>query len=217
MKWSNIVSAAAAGVLAAGCGITSFGSGIKGSGVEKTEKRSLGAFHAVTFGGFGEITVTRGPSTSVSITTDDNLLSHVKTSVKQGNLSIDMENMSPTRLKIAIVTPNLDAFNLSGAGSVVCKDIDSKEFRLRASGAGSFVLAGKSDSVQLNLSGAGSVEAEELKANSIRAEISGAGSAELGECQQLDVSVSGAGSVTYRGNPKVVQSTSGVGSVSRKG
>ena len=102
--------------LAAGC---HFDPPIKGSGVSKTETRTVAGFTEVEVSGTVHLELTVGPAASLEVTTDDNILPIVVTEVSGGRLKISMRGNSTTSLGVNVkaTTPTLSAFEGSGATS----------------------------------------------------------------------------------------------------
>src|SRR5690242_17239965 len=65
--------------------------GIRGNGHIQTEQRSVGGFTRVDAGGFYDLEWHPG-SPSCSITTDENLLLHIKTNMKGDMLQIELKH-----------------------------------------------------------------------------------------------------------------------------
>jgi hypothetical protein len=55
---------------------------IQGSGVSKTESRSVGSFSKIDLSGSPDVEVAVGPATSVSVTADDNIVPIIETTVR---------------------------------------------------------------------------------------------------------------------------------------
>jgi hypothetical protein len=175
-----------------------------------------------------------GPETSLSVTTDDNLLGHIETTVQGGVLEIATEqgiDIDPTEsvryevstpavekltltgagdFEIAAVAADRFAVVLSGAGDVRIGELTADELQVDITGAGSVEVAGEVTSQTVNLPGAGSYEAAELKT-------SGVGSATVWVTDELDARVTGVGSIDYYGSPSVSSSVTGIGSISGRG
>ena len=101
-------------LLFSGCGVLH--PGIPGSGVSFSEFREVAPFDEVRLAGFGTVNIHVGESPSVCVTTDDNVVAHVETSVQQGRLTISQrQNIRPkTGLVIDVTVPQLTAVRVSG-------------------------------------------------------------------------------------------------------
>ncbi len=192
----------AAALLLTGCG--SF-SGIKGSGVAKTESKELPPFTAVNCSGISTIVLSIGESQSVSATFDDNLLEHLDLSVTNGELKIttNVNFSSQVGPKIEIVVPKINKLSLSGAGSIQASGIEEEgELEISVSGAGKLTADGIVKNLKVTAAGVAKIELEKLLAESVELDMSGAGSATLYAADSINTKISGVGNVTVHGNPK---------------
>lgn len=191
--------------------------GIQGSGVSKTETRTVGEFHAVSHNVVGEVTIQIGQPPSVQVTFDDNLLEILETSVVDGELRIDCnENYSSqVGLKIQITAPSLDELKLTSVGSMEVTGFAGESLTVNQSGVGSLKVEGKAKSVDLKVSGVGSADLKGLEAETVKVVVSGVGEASVFASESVDASTSGIGEITVHGNPKEQKTkSSGIGEVS---
>ncbi len=226
--------------LLTGCG----GSIIIGSGRVATENRSVSNFNAVSLSGFGDLIITQGEIEALTVEVEDNLLPYIRTEVRNGTLSIGVENRSgpiiptPTKLvRYNLTVKDLQAVDLSGAGSIRSASLKSDNLKIGISGAGNVTLdhveaasltsilsgagglklSGQVTNQTATLSGVGGYDAPDLSSKSTRIMVSGLGGATVWAIDSLDVTISGAGSVSYYGNPRLQQTTSGAGGVKSLG
>lgn len=201
--------------IVSGCGFW----GVRGNGRVKDQSRTIMEFDKIDAGGAFTLKVKVGPSPSLRITAEENLINYIRTNVKGNTLVIDTKkNISPRKeIYIEITTPFLKAVDASGANNITIYGINGSDFEVDVSGAGSVNLSGEVDRFRADLSGAGSINAKDLKAKDVRVSVSGAASADVYAKDYLDASVSGVGSISYYGDPaKTRTDVSGVGSISRK-
>lgn len=201
--------------IVSGCGFW----GVRGNGRVKDQSRNIMEFDKIDAGGAFTLKVKVGPSPSLKITAEENLISYIRTNVKGNTLVIDTKkNISPRKeIYIEITTPSLKSVDASGANNITVYGINGSDFEVDVSGAGSVNLSGEVDRFRADLSGAGSINAKDLKAKDVRVSVSGAASADVYAKDYLDASVSGVGSISYYGDPaKTRTDVSGVGSISRK-
>jgi len=214
---------------------------IIGEGKVVDQNRSLSGFTGVDVAlPFDvEIVVNEAAPTSVVVRGYENLMSHIKTEVKDGNLKIYATGLnyvvddSPVVVKVTV--PSLTSINvsgtadvevkgkitgtnfnagLSGAGSIEIADLNVNTFNAHISGTGSMDIdTGTVQSAGYSLSGVGSISAFSLICNDVNAHVSGTGSIELMAQHTLNASVSGVGSIEYKGHPALTLHTSGVGSI----
>ncbi|RJP63670.1 MAG: DUF2807 domain-containing protein [Ignavibacteriales bacterium] len=195
------------------------GIGIKGSGILKDEERPVDYFDKIDISGYYEVRISQGDHSSFKIIGDDNLLHLVKSDIEGNTLHIwNKKNISPRRhIKIEIVTESLESISSSGASSIIMKDFKGDELTLEGSGAGSFRLSGKVETLKAELSGAVNLKAEDLEANEVYLELSGACDADVNAKEELRADISGVGNIEYSGNPKILKkSISGLGSITQK-
>ena len=196
-----------------GCHVT----GIRGNGDISTQTRTVADFTSVEADGAFTITWSNGPA-GLTITTDENLFSHIETSVRGGKLVLDSRGqLRPTKgIKVTISSSALSAASLTGAVRLTATKLSGKGFYLEGTGATRVVVDGTVNELMASMSGASRLDAEELQAETVAVSISGAGKAEVAASKILKVSISGAGKVTYTGNPTIEKRISGAGSVRRR-
>jgi len=204
----------------AGCGhFRGLTSGVNGSGIIKTEKRSVSSFTSIDASGAFDVEVVCQKEPGVELEGDDNLLPLVKTEVRGNTLYLNPSSPFSVKrsIRVRISVPNLESISSSGAVSFRIVDVKNSKMKIAASGASSFDIAGETTVLDVDLSGATKIDAENLRAQRVKISMSGAGKATVYAAEQLDADVSGAGNVTYAGNPKTVnKKVSGVGSVTKK-
>ncbi len=220
------------------------GGSVAGSGEIAIEERSLEDFTTIDVDYPAEITITQGAAYSVTVTTDDNLLPQLATTVDDGELHIHNserhfgQRVNPSEtVVIAITVVDLSALkfdsagsvvvdgytgdalqvDLDGAGTISLNDLDVDSLMLNLDGAGSMDASGTADALEADLDGLGSLNAEGLSAQTARVVVDGAGSATVRVADRLEVLIDGLGSVSYYGSPQLVQQTDGLGSVKRLG
>ena len=196
-----------------GCHIT----GIRGNGYVTTDTRTVPDFTSVEADGALTITWSNAP-VALKITTDENLLSHIETSVSHGKLRIHSRGqLRPTKgIKVALSSSAMSGAQLTGAVRFTATKLSGKGFYLEGTGATRVVVDGTVNELMATMSGASRLEAESLQAEIVEVSISGAGRAEVAASKALKVAISGAGKVTYTGNPVVEKHISGAGSVRQR-
>jgi len=202
--------------LICGCDPTG-GARVVGSGNVITQTPTVDAFEAVHFVGAFTVDVAVGKPSSVAITTDDNIMPLITTTVEGGTLVVRLtEHVKPSQSNLVKITvPSLVRLAVEGAASAKITDIAGPSFEFSSSGAGEVTATGAVDELTFHVSGAGSIDALGLEAKAVKVSISGAGSVQTHAVDTLDISLSGIGSVKYKGDPKVTKSVSGLGTVSK--
>ena len=188
-------------VLCSGCVLRP---GIHGSGVSHSEFRPIpNGFEEVDLSGFGTVNILVGEPYSVCVTTDDNLVEHIETSVDNGKLKIKTRGrLKPkTGLTVDVTVPQLSAAHISGAGDMNVIDVSSESLDLSISGAGTLMATGCVDEISTSISGAGDAELENLIARHAHVKVAGAGDVSIFATESVTARVAGAGDVVCYGNP----------------
>ena len=210
MKTIAILLAAAAAIIA-GCSRV----GIKGDGVIKTESRSLSDFSTLEVNGAYKITWTPGKP-ALTISTDQNLLPLIKTTVNGNTLQINQEqNLRPTKgITIVLSSASLSDIKVTGAVMLTAEHLSGQALKLECEGASQIRVAGSVTNLEANLTGASKLDADSLQTQTATLSLEGASYGNINVTETLNASISGAGMLTYSGNPKSVsKDVSGAGSI----
>jgi hypothetical protein len=196
-----------------GCHLT----GIKGNGNITTDTRPVSDFTSVEADGAFTLAWSSGPA-GLNITTDENLLNRIETSVSGQKLRLHSRGqLRPTDgIRVTLTSSGLSGARLTGAVRLTATKLSGKGFYLEGTGATRVMADGTVNEVMATMSGASRLEAESLQAETVQLSISGAGKAEVAASKVLKVAISGAGKVTYSGNPTVEKHISGAGSVRQR-
>jgi hypothetical protein len=210
-----------------------------GNGTISIDTRNTGAFQAVELDGDYDVTLTQGLTTEVRIETDNNLLSHISTTVKDGKLIVKSDgNLQPTKnVAVFITSPNFNSIESEGSSDILgATPIVSDDLKLSLDGSGSYnlgvnvkhlksdiegsgtiTLHGMTGDHKIEIDGSGDIRADSLTSDRAKIDISGSGDASLNVNTRLDASISGSGGVKYRGAVTDVHTDiSGSGSVGRE-
>lgn len=204
---------------AAGCNMTGFGKGVRGSGNRQTEKRNVSGFLAVEVSGAFEVEIVAQKERSLEIIGDDNILPLVTTEVRGNVLRIGSNNSYSVNrpITVKITVPDLEGISTSGASKINISGLKNSEFEVDSSGASTLSLMGETKTLKIGTSGASNIEAKDLHAQKVDVQSSGAGYVSVYATEQLNASASGAARVDYYGNPTSVSpEVSGAGSVNKK-
>lgn len=215
--------ALAAGLLAiSGCGLTDrIGNTlhgiapVRGSGAQKSESRKVGAFTKISSKGAADVHVTIGPTQSVVVRTDANLLPIVSTKVEGGELIIEPTKpyTSSGGVVVTIVVPKLIGLSLLGSGNATVSRLSSPSFNVSLAGSGNVTLDGVVSKFESSITGSGDVRAYGLAADTVDASVQGSGNSEVAPKRTLKASIQGSGNIEYKGAPKVDAHVLGSGSV----
>ncbi|MES2951997.1 MAG: head GIN domain-containing protein [Pseudomonadota bacterium] len=215
---------------------------VTGSGQVGSVKRELGAFHRVSVDLPCKIELIQGSSEGIAIEAEQNLLPHIETSIKNGQLyvrvtkGITLSSRSP--IKVTLNARNLDSLaltggadlsaarlqspklnsSIAGSGSITIKDLQSKDLSVSVAGSGRFEAQGSTDAMDISIAGSGDISAPRLSAQDVSISIAGSGDATVWARKALSVNIVGSGNVRYYGEAtRGNSSTVGSGSVKQLG
>ena len=187
----------------AGCGgvhVGGFGVGIKGSGVLKTEERTVAGFSEIDVSGVAKLAWEAQEEPSLEVTVEDNLLPLLVTEVTGDTLKIFFKgNVSPTKdVVVKVASPSLNALRGSGATQSTLSGVKSDNFKLGLSGSGQCTISGLAKALSVECSGASNLKADELVAGSTSVRMSGSSSAKVQAKELRSVHTEGASNVKVR-------------------
>lgn len=215
---------------------------VRGNGKVIKETRNTKDYDQVSVGGSFDVYLVKGKEGKITIEGEENLLEHIETEVKGGNLKIKVEKGYDLRQtkKLIVTVPISDIeqvslggsgnitsetvikaenfkVNLGGSGNVELK-VDAEYIKSSIGGSGNIRLSGNTDQMSSSIAGSGSIRAYDLTANELTASIAGSGNVRVTVKDKIKATVAGSGSVYYKGNPPKIDTKSvGSGSVKKKG
>jgi hypothetical protein len=213
------------------------GKRIKGNGRIATEEKNVGSFTGISTSGSIDIIVTDGPTNSLKIEADENLIEYLVVENRNGTVKVYTKegiNLNPVRhIKVYATAPSFSNLDVSGSAKIqsngkikgenlhsevsgsgdIILDVDTPTMEADIAGSGSARISGTTKNFSASVSGSGEIRCFDLLSENTEIDIAGSGDAEVYASKTLDVDVSGAGNVKYRGNPSVKQSIAGAGSV----
>lgn len=193
------------------------GNQVQGSGRPAAENRTVESFHKISEDGAANVLVTIGPSTSVKVEGDDNIVPLVRTKVKDDELLIETKKNFRTdkKLLVTVTVPSLTSIELNGAASIKVHNVSGSAFSVGLNGAGSISLDGSVGSVDASVNGTGNLKLSDLKAKSASTSVNGVGNIEVWATDSLAANVDGVGNIRYKGSPSITKTVNGVGKVSQ--
>jgi putative autotransporter adhesin-like protein len=203
----------------AGCSLIDTTDRVKGSGIVKTDKRSLPPFASLEVMCHGSILVHTQRQEGLEIKGDDNIIPLITTEVNNGTLYIrsSKEYNPRDKLEIIVSAPDLKRFVFSGAGEANLSNVKNDRIEIALIGAGSLIASGETKEADITLSGAGSVDTKNLHAINAKVNSTGLGNIEIYVTGQLDAKTSGVGEINYYGNPKSVnRQAMGLGGINQR-
>jgi hypothetical protein len=179
---------------------------VEGSGRIVQQARSVGDFRRIKTYGSEDVEVRFGPTTSLVIAADDNILPLLTSEVDNGTLKLGSRGSFRTRspIKVWITTPHLEAYQSFGSGRAAIHQVNNNSLRLTLNGSGDLVVTGRTGELDLGVYGSGRARLEGLAARDVKAGMFGSGDATVRATDQLDANVFGSGTLRYVGSPQNV-------------
>lgn len=206
-----------------------------------SEKRELPEFNSIWLKSVGNVIVQKSDVQEVRIESDQNVVSKLKTQVKNGQLIIKVREAIPLwlagmpRLDIYVRMKEIKLLKISGVGHIrsegeIIQDqmiimnngvggmhlkLTTDVLNSELNGVGEIELHGKTNKHFINVSGTGKVDAYHLETEEVDIKNSGVGECVVFANKNLHVRSSGIGRVRYRGNASVRGSQTGLGGIER--
>ncbi len=201
------------------------GQNIKGNKNVVSEERQVESFSGIEVGGAFNVMITQGENQRVVVKTDENLMEHIFTEVKNNTLKLSSKGLrNPTQLDVYITNPHFTAFEVSGAAELRSEntisepvmtinasgashielDLNVENLTTEASGASFVKLSGNASSHNVTSSGASEIKAGKLQTTTTYADASGASDISVWATQKIDKQTSGAGSISIAGDAETI-------------
>jgi hypothetical protein len=177
---------------------------VVGDGKLVMEQRAVAAgLTELDMSGPLQVEVRVGPTASLQLEADSNLLPLIRTDSSGSALRVWVQGSVRTNngLRVIYTTPQLGQIRASGSGRLMASGFNGGALTLNKSGSGESQLSGKVGSLNMQLSGSGSVNASALQSGNANLELSGSGRLTMGEvrAEALNVKVSGSGALQASG------------------
>lgn len=187
-----------------------------GSGTRAQQQRSIAPFTAIEASDASDLVITIGAAQSVRVEADDNLLSHIETTTRNGVLYIRSTGSYSTYKPpvVTITLPSLSGVRMRGSGDARITGIRGGALSLEGIGSGDFHVTGQADTVSAKIKGSGDIDLRALDARDVDAAIYGSGSARVRASHSLRAAVYGSGDIAYSGTAKVDSTVMGNGRIS---
>lgn len=168
---------------------------VVGSGVIKTETRTVADCSEIELYGVGELTIRIGDQPSLTITADDNLLEYVLSEADGNRLRIGVGPGTYTWNgfpKMELTVSALDSIKLSGQTQVIASDLNNASLNVDADGQCTVTLAGKIENLTIEVSGQSTCSAANIEGTSASITASGQCSVTLaGKIGELTIDIDG--------------------------
>lgn len=212
---------------------------ITGNGTVKTQDRQVLPFHAIKVSGGIDVVLSQGKELKLQVEADENLISQIRTEVKDGVLKIYSEGSirNAHTMKVHLTFQELDAITASGGCDIVSKqklnfatlkmDISGGcdiEFNCKAdnlvctqSGGCDVALSGEAQMGTFKVTGGCDLKAAEFRLKNCKIDASGGSDVTVNVTGELTITATGASDVTYYGKPvKVIKSANGSSDINSK-
>ena len=211
---------------------------IKESGHQITSNRTTAEYDQIAVSGSFQVNLVSGKEGAISITGDENIISHVVTEVENNELKIYFEKKKnyyyKSKITIEVPFESINTIHFTGSGDITTKNtiiadkfdvhltgsgdvtLDLKATKTTASvaGSGDIILNGTSTILKASVAGSGDLDCSNLVAENATADVAGSGDIKVNCTQKLTAGVAGSGSVKYKGKPETIEkSIAGSGDV----
>lgn len=187
-----------------------------GSGNTVSEFRDVNLFTKISSEGTFGVNITQGPTQSLEIIADDNIIGRVKTTVSDRQLKIHLEdgNYKNTYLEANITVADLNGIKNEGIGDITVFELQNTGImEIENIGTGNIAIAGYTDNLTIINEGSGTINCAEFMAANVDLRIEGSGDCEVYCTENLKVTIEGSGSVYYKGSPSMIVDITGSGQV----
>lgn len=212
---------------------------VDGSGTVVTQERQVPAFKGLLIKGSANATIRMGTEQKLEITTDDNILEILQTTVSDGILTIDSRDpYSATQgVQLEITVSSMESIVIKGSGNIDLEgtaieagfvpefkaliegsgtiagsEIHAEKAIATIQGSGGIRLTGRGSAINALVSGSGDIFAEDFPVSVANATIQGSGEIKVNASDTFEGDISGSGDISYAGNPAaVITSVSGSG------
>lgn len=176
-----------------------------GSGITASEERDVSDFRALLASGVGLIEIRHGPTESLRITADDNLLPILTSEVSDGRLILG--STAPFRtnndIRYEITVRDFDDITVAGVFGVDITGLDTDRFTASVSGVSGLTVAGRVDRQEVVIAGVSRYDAGQLSSRTAMIDIAGLSWAIVRVSDLLEGSVVGGATLEYIGNPTI--------------
>lgn len=209
-----LVAATLSAALVAACSLT----GAAGSGPVTGESRQTETFTRIDVGyGIG-LAVEIGPTTTVDVEAQQDLLPLIETSVDGGTLHIrgTADFSAGSIPRVVVTTPSLEGVALSGGSQGRVDGLASPAFDIKLSGGSGLTATGSATTVSIHGTGGSTATLREVAAMSVSVELSGGSVAQVTASEQVSGGVSGGARIVVGGDAQVDVAATGGGEVDRE-
>jgi hypothetical protein len=179
---------------------------VQGNGVPAQEGRIVSPFHDLSISDTLHAQIVVGPTASVVVHGDENLVHHIRTDVEGGYLFIDSDVSYSTSMELGVLitTPALYGVVARDVSTVEVDGLYAATFSVVAEDASSVRLSGYADDVDLWIDGASDVDAAALGTFTTWLEAYGSSTAQVNVTDRLSGTVADASTAYVYGRPTLI-------------
>ncbi|MBR9915260.1 MAG: DUF2807 domain-containing protein [Algicola sp.] len=200
---------------------------INDNGHITTENRSTSDYEGIKCAGSFDYILVSGSEGRITLEGESNLLQHIVTEVKNGQLHIKTEKGKSLRpsnnktIKITIPFKDINHVSLSGSGDLwntdtissdnldvylsgsgdIILDVQTNDVSGKVTGSGDLTLKGRTNHLSAGVTGSGDFHGFKLQATDTDVSVTGSGDADVVCNGRLKARVTGSGDIEYKGNP----------------
>lgn len=211
---------------------------IRESGNQITSKRSTPEYDQIAVSGSFQVTLVAGKEGNISITGDENIISHVVTEVENNELKIYFEKKKnyyyKSKITIEVPFESINTIHFTGSGDIITKntivadnfnvhltgsgdvilDLKTTKTTTSVAGSGDIVLSGTSTLLKGSVAGSGDLDCSKLVIENATVDVAGSGDIKVNCTKKLIAGVAGSGSIKYKGKPETIEkSVAGSGDI----
>jgi hypothetical protein len=172
---------------------------------EKVETKTVAvaAFSGISINAPAKIKFVKSEKSDVVVEAGATVLEHLKTTVADDTLSIDLEgvNVATGPIVMTIHGPGFSSLTLASSGSFSASDLAEQSMEVRLSGSGTISLSGTAKALKLDLAGSGDIFAKDLHASDLKINLVGSGDIQAKTDLSVDATLIGSGDIDIFGIP----------------
>jgi hypothetical protein len=172
---------------------------VVGSGDIVNQAINISNFDRVALEGFGSVFITQGQTESLSVQTDDNLISLLDINVQGRELRLGVKRgytITPSQsIAFHLIVEDLSAITVDGSGDFYVEPIQSGKLAVSIRGSGNIELEGlTSEELSIELDGSGNITIQDMRVETIETSLQGSGDITLeGKADTENVKLGGSG------------------------
>jgi hypothetical protein len=176
--------------------------GVTGSGVVKTQSRSVEGFDVVESKGSIDLDIHIGPKFEVTVEADDNLFDYIRTEIHGDSLVVDSKGSWSTKhnTTVHVTLPHLLALGIQGSGDAHIADYSGDKLGVKIQGSGDVIGTGHTAKLHLVIQGSGNADFRKLDADEVKVRVDGSGDAKVHANQSIEATIHGSGNVAWSGD-----------------